>query len=415
MTLFLIAAIILITIIFLWALSSLKKKLDKKTSELENIKKSNDKQFLIQDNLVSVLSQELRTPLYGIMGLTSLLTDEHPEIKKSENLKSLRFTSEYLLTLVNNVLHVNFLNSNKISVKKSQFNIREVTQNIVNSFNYATETNESTIKMDFDHEIDKMIHGDASILSQILINLISNALRFSNDGNINFGVSLIKKENNNTTISFKINHNGMGISEKDQESIYQEFINVQNTKKSYLGTSIDLKIINKLAEALNGEVIILDNSAEGSEYALVVNFETKSKTAKSNKNGTVVSSSKRKALIVDDNKLNLLVADKMLSKEHFVCTTIDNGFDAIKLAEKNEYDVILMDINMPKLNGIGTTKRIREFNSSTPIIALTAVDVTQLNQQIVQAGLNDYILKPYNKNQLLKIINKNIENAQVSL
>lgn len=119
---------------------------------------------------------------------------------------------------------------------------------------------------------------------------------------------------------------------------------------------------------------------------------------------------KLRALIVDDNKLNLLVADKMLSKENFDCSTIDNGFDAIELAKENQYDIILMDINMPKLNGIGTTKRIREFDPKTPIIALTAVDITQLNRQIMHAGLNDYILKPYNKNHLLEIINKHLEN-----
>lgn len=180
-----------------------------------------------------------------------------------------------------------------------------------------------------------------------------------------------------------------------------------------MGTGINSKIINRLALALNAEIIIQNDSHLGSEYALVIDFKSQVSKETINHNSASLNNpiaSKFRVLIVDDNKLNLLVADKILSKENFDCTTIDNGFDAIELVRKNEYDVILMDINMPKLNGIGTTKRIREFDTKTPIIALTAVDVTQLNKQIIQAGLNDYILKPYNKNHLLEMIHRHIDN-----
>ncbi|WP_160112259.1 response regulator [Aquimarina sp. AU58] len=408
-----IGGVLLVMLLFLYLqYRKVTKKLKKKTIELKSLSKETEKQFQLQQNLISILSQELRTPLYGIMGLTNLLEEEYPDLKNDKNLKSLKFSGDYLFTLINNVLHVNFLDSEEITVQNVLFDIKEVTQNLTHSFSYATENSDNILHFEFDPEIDQMIYGDPGILSQILMNLISNALRFTKNGNVYFSVILIKKKENISTISFKINHDGDELSKEDKKSIYQEFINVGNAKKTYLGTGINSKIINRLASALDGEIIIQNNSHAGSEYALVIDFKSQVNKESINHNTSFNNSntSKLKVLIVDDNKLNLLVADKILSKENFDCTTIDNGFDAIELVRENEYNVILMDINMPKLNGIGTTKRIREFDTKTPIIALTAVDVTQLNRQIVQAGLNDYILKPYNKNHLLEMIHRHIDN-----
>ncbi|WP_103068170.1 response regulator [Aquimarina sediminis] len=413
---YVIGGVLLAVLLFVWLqYSKVKKRLDATNIELDSLNKAKDKQFQLQQDLISILSQEVRTPLYGIMGLTNLLAEEYPELKNDKNLKSLKFSGDYLLTLINNVLHVNFLSSEEITAQNVLFDLKEVTQNLINSFGYATENNDNKLHFDFDQEIDPMVYGDPAILAQILMSLLSNALRFTKNGNVSFSISLIKKKEDVSTISFKINHDGYEVSQKDEKSIYEEFINVKNTKKSYLGTGINSDIVNNLAQALNGEVIIQEESPEGSEYALVVNFkirQTKEEIPTNNDTPEDKESfhTQFRALIVDDNKLNLLVADKMLSKEHFDCTTIDNGFDAIELVRNNDYDVILMDINMPRLNGIGTTKRIREFNKTTPIIALTAVDVTQLNRQIVHAGLNDYILKPYDKNHLLEMIHKYLDN-----
>ncbi len=408
-----IGGVFLVAIFFLYLqYRKVTKRLKKKNIELESLNKETEQQFQLQQDLISILSQELRTPLYGIMGLANLLEEEYPDLKNDKNLKSLKFSGDYLFTLINNVLHVNFLDSEEITVQNILFDIKEVTQNLIHSFSYATENSDNILHFEFDPEIDQMIYGDPGILSQILMNLISNALRFTKNGNVYFSVVLIKKKENISTISFKINHDGDELSKEDKKSIYQEFINVGNAKTTYLGTGINSKIINRLASALDAEIIIQNNSHAGSEYAVVIDFKSQINKEDINHNASFTNSnvSKLKVLIVDDNKLNLLVADKILSKENFDCMTIDNGFDAIELVRENEYNVILMDINMPKLNGIGTTKRIREFDTKTPIIALTAVDVTQLNRQIVQAGLNDYILKPYNKNHLLEMIHRHIDN-----
>ncbi len=412
MAYYIVGGILLAIILFLFvAYRKVKNTLNNKNKELQSLHLETDKQFQLQQKYISILSQELRTPLYGIMGLTNLLVDDHPDLKHDKKLKSLKFSGDYLLTLINNILHVNYLDAEEITSQNEVFDLEEITQNLVHSFSYATENSDNILHFNFDSEIDRFVNGDPAILSQILMNLISNALRFTKNGNVNFSVSLIKKKQNISTISFKISHDGDEISKEDEKSIYQEFINVEKAKKSYLGTGLNSTIVRKLAETLQGEIIIQNNDHVGSEYVFLVDFEThKDKYSSVDKINpeTITNDSKLKALVVDDNKLNLLVADKMLSKENFNCTTIDNGFDAIDLVRENTYDVILMDINMPKLNGIGTTKRIRKFDTKTPIIAITAVDITQLNRQIIQAGLNDYLLKPYTKNHLLEIINKHI-------
>ncbi|MBW1296510.1 response regulator [Aquimarina litoralis] len=404
-----IIILLLAVVIFLgYRYFVVSKKLKNKNSELQDLQNSTELKVQKNQEFISSLSQELRTPLYGIMGLTNILANEHPELEGNKNIKSLKFSGDYLLTLINNVLQVNILDSETIEFDKKQFQLKELTQNIVNSFSYATENSGNTLDLEFDDEIPEILVGNSSILSQILMNLISNALRFTKNGNIVFSVNLIHKKGSINNISFKIKHDGNEISKEDERSIYQEFIDIEKVKNSYLGTGLNSTIVKRLAKSIEGEIILQNNSQAGSEYAFVVDLETVNH--KNTGSNEISGNEKQKALIVDDNKLNLLVANKILSKENFECTTIDNGFDAIELAKDNSYDIILMDINMPKLNGIGTTKRIREFDPKTPIIALTAVDVTQLNRQIMQAGLNDYILKPYDKSILLEMIHKHIQN-----
>ncbi len=410
-----IAGILLVVaIVFLWIrYTKVKKSLLKKSEELESLQQKTEKQFRLQQNFITMLSQELRTPLYGIMGLTNLLVEEQPELKNNKRLKSLKFSGDYLLTLINNVLNVNILDNREVIAKNIVFDLKNLVTNLLDSFSYATENSDNTLHFDFDPEIDQMVKGDPAILSQILMNLVNNALRFTKNGNVYFSVGLIKKQDQLSNISFKISHDGDEISDEAESSIYREFVNIEKAKKSYLGKGINSKIVNRLARAIQAEIIVENNSRTGSQYTFLVDLESVAINPEDQEVGATTnvsnaSDARLKALIVDDNKLNLLVADKMLSQENFDCTTIDNGFDAIELAKDNTYDIILMDINMPKLNGIGTTKRIREYDAKTPIIALTGVDITQLNRQIVQAGLNDYLLKPYNKTALLEMINRYI-------
>ncbi|WP_378187926.1 response regulator [Aquimarina sp. W85] len=409
MTYSIISSILLVILILVIIYTGKKiATLQRRNKELKISQQRAVQQAKMKQEFISTLSHEVRTPLYGMMGLTRLIIEEHPELKTNNNLKSLKFSGDYLLSLINNILQVNYINSEELTLTKSYFSLKETMVNLINSFSYATENSDNTLDFKFDDSIPEQLESDPAILTQILMNLLSNALRFSKNGIVLFTVDTIKENNYTTTISFNIRFDGNEVSKEDEDSIYEEFANIETEKRSYLGTGLNSTIVKSLATALGSDIIKQDSSYSGSEYAFAVTFN---KVTQETEAAVVQKSQKNdrlKALVVDDNKLNLLVADKILSNENFECTTIDNGFDAITLVRDNSYDIILMDINMPKLNGIGTTKRIREFDQATPIIALTAVDVTQLNRQIIQAGLNDYILKPYDKNHLLELIHKNL-------
>ncbi len=403
--LYIIGFLLVILVVFLgFKYFAMRTLLKNKNNELEALNTKIKITSQKNEEFISSLSHELRTPLYGIMGLTNLLIDEYPQLQESKNFTSLKFTGDYLLTLINNILQVNYVDSNEVSSTHTQFDLKEITQNIVNSFRYATESSNNTLTYTYDDDIPRVLVGNPAILSQILMNLISNALRFTKNGNVLFSIRLIKKKNTGNTISFNIEHDGNEISQEDEKSIYQEFINIEKVKNTYLGTGLNATIVRKLAESIHGEIILQNDTNIGSEYVFLIDLQSVDQQQKIE----TVTSQKKKVLVVDDNKLNLLVADRILSKENYECTVLDNGFDAIETVRDNTFDIILMDINMPKLNGIGTTKRIRQFDTEIPIIALTAVDVTQLNRQIIKAGINNYILKPYDKKFLLEMIRKYI-------
>ncbi|UZO79821.1 response regulator [Aquimarina sp. ERC-38] len=382
------------------------KKLKLKNNQLSTTIKSTNKEFQLSQEFIAQVSQELRTPLYGIMGLTNLLSEQSEAMAHSKHLKSLKFTSSYLFNLINNVLHVNFLNSNKIELNKKSTPIKEVIHEIVNSFNYVGVTKNNTIHLEIDPSLPEHLITDKSMISQVLMNLINNALRFTRNGNVYIHVENAKQENSTYTLVFKVSHDGNDLSKEAEKTLYEEFSDLDTAKYAYLGTGLNATIVNKLVDTLNGEIMVNQDEISGSEYAFIVPMEALEAEPRQITDLTNRSS---KVLIVDDNRLNLLVAEKIMASEGFVCTTIDNGFDAISLVKENKYDLVLMDINMPKLNGIGTTKRIREFDKDTPIIALTAVDVTQLNRQIIGAGFNDYILKPYDRNLLIEIVHKQLQ------
>ncbi len=394
----------LVILVFSIVIIIIQRKNKELSSQNNDLSSQNDrllKQSKLDHQFVSNLSAELRTPLYGIIGLTNLLSVEHPELKEDQNIKSLKFSGDYLLTLINNLLQVNRIDNSDVKARSINFKIKEVVQNLVNSFRYATENSNNKIDLNFDDTISNNLKGDPLILSQILMNLINNALRFTRNGKVNIAAMLVEGSDEKNKITFSIKHNGKEISKEEEKSIYYEFTKNRRSQGSYLGTGVNTTIVNTLSDAINGTLSLNNKDGEFTESLLTVDFDRGKES-----DGDV--GKKIKALVVDDNKINLMVTSKLLNDENFDCKTVDNGFDAIEMVKENNFDIVLMDVNMPNLNGVGATKKIREFNTEIPIIAFTAVDVTQLNEQMIRAGLNDYILKPFEKGQLLDKIYQHV-------
>lgn len=376
-----------------------------KNKELELANKKALESSKLKSQFVSTISHELRTPLYGVIGITNLLKDEHKELKSSSHLKSLEFSANYLLSLVNDILHINKIDENKTKLVNNPFNLLDEIHLIKNSLTYLIESNNNVFNLIFDSKIPNSLIGDKLRLSQILMNLLSNALKFTKNGTINLNVLISKIENKNYFITFEIIDTGIGIDEEDQIKIFQKFVQVGKNNEDYQGTGLGLSIVKRLIKLFESEIHLKSKLNEGTKFEFTIAFEENIENIENlNQNNDLYKNLNLRVLVVEDNKINQIVTQKIIEKSNSTCTIAENGFEAIEILSKNKFDVILMDINMPLINGFETSKKIREMAIKTPIIALTAFSKNEILDKSNSCGINDVLIKPFEPNRLFEVI-----------
>jgi signal transduction histidine kinase/CheY-like chemotaxis protein len=386
------------------------EKLRSKNTELREAKEEAEAQGNLKAQFFSTVSHELRTPLYGVVGLTSLLSEDFPKLKDNENFKSLKFSSKYLLSLINNVLQINKIESKDVKLERIPFNVKNLINEVVNSFSFAVSQNKNTVHLEIDPKIPEILMGDSVRLSQILMNLIGNAIKFTEAGNI--WIRLESQGRNDTmhTIKFTIQDDGIGIPEDKQQSVFDKFVQLRPIEKNYQGTGLGLSIVKRLLLLFDSDITLKSEENNGTEFTFTIPFEETAELTKEDVSTPVktINTLEKSILIVDDNKINRVVTKRILQNKGYQCDVAEDGLDAIDILKVNTYDLILMDINMPRIDGIETTKRIRETDTTTPIIALTAVEEDQVRGKIYEAGMNDFIIKPYDLAEFHQIVLKNL-------
>ncbi|KDN54745.1 response regulator [Flavobacterium seoulense] len=363
----------------------------------------------LKSQFVSTITHELRTPLYGVIGITNMLVDEHKELSDSPHLKSLKFSAKYLLSLVNDVLQINKIEENRVVLEKMTFNIADEIEFIKNTMAYLAQKHNNTIDVKVDTAIPEYLIGDKLRLSQIIINLVSNALKFTHNGEIKIRVNLVDVKEKLYFIEFTIEDNGAGIAEENQEKIFDKFVQVSRKEIDYQGTGLGLSIVKQLLHLFNSTIYLKSELGKGTTFNFTIAFESdmaKTNSIINNINVDLSSSQIFNVLVVDDNKINLLITQKTIEKFNYKCSVALSGQEALALLEVEKFDTILMDINMPVMNGFETTKVIRERGIKTPTIALTAFDKEEITEEAISAGFNDIISKPFDSKQLYKIINE---------
>jgi len=402
---------ILISLILLFLIITLIKNIrykKKHNLELLKAKEIAEEASLLKTQFISTISHELRTPLYGVVGITNMLLEEHKEISKSQHLSSLKFSARYLLSLVNDILQINKIEENKIVLENFTFNILDEITVIKNSLSFLSQKNNNKISIDVDPGIPEYLIGDKLRLSQILMNLVSNALKFTKDGEVEIKVDLVNVEGKVNHLNFMIKDNGVGIAAVDQSKIFEKFVQVGRKEQDYQGTGLGLSIVKRLL-GLFGSTITLDSDlGRGTSFSFVISFEhdlAKTKSIIDEIEVDLTANEIYKILVVEDNLINQLVTKKIIEKNNYVCKVVDDGFGALKILEEEVFDLILMDINMPLMNGFETTKRIRLLGIDTPIVALTAFDKDEITDEAISSGMNDIIIKPFEPVKLFKIIN----------
>ena len=415
-TLFIIIFLVLVLLLFtFYRNNKFKKKVNSELLQanealliaIKNAEESNK----LKSQFVSTISHELRTPLYGVVGITNMIADEHSELKDSPYLNSLKFSAKYLLALVNDILQINKIEENKIVLEEMTFNVSDEINSIISSLRFIAEKHNNTFVFEFDTEIPEYLIGDKLRLSQIFMNLISNALKFTKNGEVYISANLVKVEEKINYINFQVKDNGIGIADDDKDKIFEKFVQVGRKVDDYQGTGLGLSIVKKLIELFNSDIIMESKVGLGTSFTFTIGFEADTLKTINIINDFVVDLSTSEifsVLVVEDNKINQMVTKRILENNNFKCKIVDDGLIALQLLEKESFDVILMDLNMPIISGFETSKRIRQMEIKTPIIALTAFSKEEVSEEVIASGMNDIIIKPFEPTKLFEIINNQI-------
>ncbi len=423
-----ILSIALITILSLLTLSLYKNNnlraranelLQNKNTELILAKENAERASEAKVQFLSTITHELRTPLYAVTGLTHLLLEESPTPNQKEHLNSLKFSGEYLLSLINNILDLNKLEANKVELENTSFNLKKRINDVLIALSKSAKDRNNKLHYQFDESIPSKLKGDPLKVSQILINLIGNSIKFTQNGDIWIRVKPINKTENKVLLSFEIEDNGVGISEKKQLSIFENFTqgSVQINRK-FGGTGLGLSIVKNLLSLMDSEIKLESELGKGSKFLFTLKFDIfEDKTTNYEEEAKKIDFNvmvDKHVLVVEDNKINQIITRKILEKNKIKCDVADNGDIAISKTKQNNFDLILMDIHMPGISGIEATKQIREFNKEIPIIALTAVTLDDNLDEFYENGFNDIIPKPYKTEEFFTKLHKALIKKQTT-
>ncbi|WP_091871653.1 tetratricopeptide repeat-containing hybrid sensor histidine kinase/response regulator [Pricia antarctica] len=386
--------------------------LQTKNNELKAARDSAVSAMQAKTNFLSTVSHELRTPLYAVTGLTHLLLEENPSENQKEHLKSLKFSGDYLLNFINDILQINKIDAEKLETLNIEFNLKKVLQETIDSLQSSAKSNHTDIVLEYDNDIPSHLMSDPIKLSQIFMNLVGNALKFTKNGTVTVVAKLMKKMEEDVILYFEVRDTGIGISKDQQENIFDGFEQGSiEINREYGGSGLGLTIVKSLLGLFDSKIQLESELGEGSSFFFELNVKSKDSLVDDVPFEITESEYNFKGLhilIVEDNKINQVITKKMLTKKEITSDIANHGGEAIEMARENTYDAILMDIHMPGIGGEEATIEIRKFDTFTPIIALTAISLDDSLESFYAAGCNDVVTKPFKPEVFYQKIGENI-------
>lgn len=403
-------------------------ELEAKTKEIEannelltKAKEEAEQSSRAKADFLSVMSHEIRTPMHGVIGMIDLLLMGNPMPGQLEQLNILRFSAGNLLALLNDILDFNKIDSGKLELEMMPFNLKENVQNLVSGFQPSVMEKNIEITFDYDPQLPERLIGDPTRLMQVLINLIGNAVKFTEKGKIEVSVKKITSTDKTIDVHFGVKDTGIGIAAEKLEHIFEVFNQAStDITRKYGGTGLGLSITRKLLELMDSRIEVSSRVAEGSHFSFVVKFNldnqqqgTSKKENTESKMGTETGKENSadpgqplkslrgvKVLLVEDNLINIKVASQLLKYWDVDVHVVTDGHQALETFEKGKFHLILMDLHLPGLDGFDTTTEIRKIDKEIPIIALTAAAMMEEKEKVFAVGMNDFITKPFKTKDL---------------
>ena len=370
-----------------------------------------------KQQFMSTMSHEIRTPLNEVIGITNLLMQGNPREDQMDFIKTLRFSGNHLLTLVNDVLDYNKMESGKIVFEQASFNLDDFLNDIMRTYSFRSRSKSIEFDIVKENSLPSEVTGDSIRLNQILSNLLSNALKFTQNGSIHVILKEIERKDRNSRIEFMVKDTGIGIPKDKHDIIFESFTQASSdTTRHFGGTGLGLAICKKLVELQGGTIDLESEPGKGSAFRFVLSFGIPEKSDRVQENNVAESYSGlegKKILVAEDNKINFFVANKFLSGWGVNVTHAENGKIALDFLEKEDFDLIIMDLHMPVMDGIEATRVIRKSDNprinSIPVVALTAAIMSENHDKIDDLNINDYVLKPFKPRDLFDKILRNIK------
>ena len=373
-----------------------------------------DKANRAKTEFLSNMSHEIRTPLNAIVGFSNLLLEDKnlPDASKDE-VKDIIMASDNLLEIVNGILDISKIEANKMEIEDKEYGIKKVIDELVKLTKGRIAEKPIEFKVSIDETIPPVLYGDAQKIKQICVNILTNAVKYTKEGWIELKINHVVKDDICRLI-ISVEDTGIGIKEGNINRLFDKFdrLDISNTA-TIEGTGLGLAITKKLLDLMGGKIVVQSVFGKGSRFTISLDQKiVKNPTIKLDEDVKVEAkvqiSSEKLVLIVDDNKINLKVAERLLDSYGIKSVSVDNGYAAIeKIKNGEKYDLILMDDMMPKLSGTETFHELEKIpNFKIPVIALTANALTGEKEKYLAEGFNDYLAKPIDKEELNRIINK---------
>lgn len=397
----------------------LREKVKEKTAELEMEMERAENSEKAKEQFLANMSHEIRTPLNAILGMTRLLLEKSPREDQLRYLNAISESSDNLLVIINDILDLSKIEAGKILFEKIAFAPRERIATVINTLQFQAMTKGLDLDFSCAEDVPDRLEGDPYRLNQVLINLAGNAIKFTDKGKVQIHVELQKEALNNIWLRFSVSDTGIGISQDKLQHIFDMFTQeTSSTTRKFGGTGLGLAICKRLIELQGGSIRVESELGKGSTFSFAIPYQPAQRDAEEHhhpNHGTVSASlANLRILLAEDNEFNKMVAVDTLEEmiPGAVVEVAPNGKIAVEMAIRNSYDIILMDIQMPEMDGYEATKLIRSYNdekiNSIPIIAMTASVIKAEVDKCFECGMNAFVGKPFNPEELMETISKNL-------